>query len=385
MLTVPFSVWFSLTPIEALPSTAQSRPDVRAENRQFLVNGRPFLIRGIHYGPWRPGTGPNKGHPYPKIEDIAGDFDVIRRAGANTVLIYEPPGEVLDLAERYDLKVVYMFALDWYSIGGPAQAGITAKIVERVTDLRSKPALLAWLLGNEVGGDVLRSRGEGPIVAGLRDLYGAVKMADPAHPISHANWPPARHLDLGFLDFISFNVYPLWPPEVVALGFGRYVETILRPIANDKPLLISEFGANTIEAGDDGQARLIRDSWHGLIRAGAAGGIVFEFADEWWKNYDNPARPGDWWTRVPAPDDELRQDQDPEETYGLVRADRTPKPALDVVRDIFAERGERRLSRTLETVALSATLLTAAVAWAWGHRRHRRRVASATPNRAGRG
>lgn len=84
-------------------------------------------------------------------------------------------------------------------------------------------------------------------------------------------------------------------------------------IAGEKPLLISEFGANTIEAGDEGQARLVHDSWQELLQAGAAGGIVFEFADEWWKNYDNPARSGDWWTRVPAPDDELRQDQDPEE------------------------------------------------------------------------
>ena len=45
---------------------------------------------------------------------------------------------------------------------------------------------------------------------------------------------------------------------------------------------------------------------------------MFEFADEWWKNYNNPARPGDWWTRVDAPDDELRHDHDPEETYGVM-------------------------------------------------------------------
>jgi hypothetical protein len=361
--------------MQAQPSSESARPDIRLENGQFVVDGRAFLVRGIHYGPWRPGTGPNKNYPYPKLQDIATDFALIRQTGANTVLIYDPPAEVLDLAQQYNLKVVYVFALNWYAIGGSEQGAITAQIVERVAQLRAKPALLAYLLGNEVGGDVLQSRGDAPIVTGLRQLHTAVKAADPAHPISHANWPPARHLDLRFLDFISFNVYPLWPPEVVATGFGRYVETVLRPIAAGKPLLISEFGANTIEAGEEGQARLIRESWDGLLNAGAAGGIVFEFADEWWKNYNNPARPGDWWTRVPAPDDELRHDEDPEETYGLVQADRTPKPAFAVVTAMFAERTERHTAQTFGAVALSAMVLVAAGAWIWARRRHGRRIA----------
>jgi hypothetical protein len=360
----------------AQPSNRSPRPDVRLAGRQFVVDGRPYLIRGIHYGPWRPGTGPNKSYPYPDLTSIGQDFEAIRRANANTVLIYDAPAEVIDLAERYQLKVVYCFALDWYSIGGERQAAITARVVDRVRALQGKPAILAWLLGNEVGGHVLQTRGDAAIVAGLRELYTAVKAADPNHPVSHANWPPARHLDLGFLDFASFNVYPLWPPEVVAMGFGRYVANVLRPIAGEKPLLISEFGANTIEAGDEGQARLLRDSWHGLLQASAAGGIVFEFADEWWKNYDNPARPGDWWTRVPAPDDELRQDQDPEETYGLVRADRTPKPALSVVSEMFGEEDARHTARLLSISVVSGLVFAATSGWIWARRRHRRRHAS---------
>jgi len=148
---------------------------------------------------------------------IAGDFEIIRATGFNTVLIYEPPGEVLELAERYGLKVAVTCSLNWWAVGGMDQAGITAKVLERVEAVRSKRALLAWLLGNEVVDDILQSRGDAPMVAGLRELYAAVKQADPPHPVS-PNWPPARHLDLRFLDFVSINVYPLWPPEVVAMG-----------------------------------------------------------------------------------------------------------------------------------------------------------------------
>jgi len=338
------------------------------------LGGRPFVVRGIHYGPWRPGTGPNKQYPFPKIEDIGTDFESIRRAHANTVLIYDAPPEVLDLAAQHGLKVIYVFALDWWSVGGPNQSQMTHQIVQRVAAMRDKPALFAWMLGNEVGGQILQERGTEPIIAGLRELYTAVKAADSQHPISHANWPPGRHLDLSFLDFTSFNVYPLWPPEVVAAGFGRYIETTLRPIAGDRPLLISEFGVNTTEATEDGQSRLLRSSWDDLLHAGAAGGVVFEFADEWWKNYDNPARPGDWWTRLPAPDDELRHDMDPEENYGLVHADRTAKPALAVVTAMFAERERHQTARVAASAILLLLLLVAVSAWSWAHWHRRRRT-----------
>ena len=120
-------------------------------------------------------------------------------------------------------------------------------------------------------------------------------------------------------------------PALAARSRGARIRQLhrnrLRPIAGDQPLLISEFGVNTIEAGADGQSRLSRRAGTSCVKAGAAGGVVFEFADEWWKNYDNPARPGDWWTRVDAPDDELRHDTT-RKRHTASCSDRTPKPAL---------------------------------------------------------
>ena len=197
---------------------------------------------------------------------------------------------MLDLADSHGLKVLYAFDINWWRLGTPQFSASRADIRKRVSDYSNKPALLGWILGNEVPNAMLEQRGEKRIREGLLDLYGAVKELDNRRFITHSNWPTTKDLDLRFLDVTSFNVYPLWPPAVVAAGFGNYIKQVLQPIAGNKPLLITEFGANTLEAGEEGQARLLPSSWEGLRSAGACGGVVFEFADVWWKNYDNPKR-----------------------------------------------------------------------------------------------
>jgi len=285
--------------------------------------------------------------------------------------VFEPPNYVLDLAARHSLYVLYSFALDWWHLGGPEQPSIRDAVLARVEASRSKPALLGWVLGNEVPSSALDTRGDAPIIDGLADLYRAVKQRDPLHPITHSNWPITKELRLDFLDITSFNVYPLWPPEVVAKGFGTYLVDVLEPLAGEKPLLITEFGANTLEAGSDGQSRLLEDAWRGLRRAHTIGGIVFEFADEWWKNYDNPKRAGDWWDRTPASDDESRHDEDPEEYYGLMTAERQPRAAFRSVQAMFAA-DLQPTSRTIPGIIAMALVASAAGTWTWAawRRRH---------------
>ncbi len=136
------------------------------------------------------------------------------------------------------------------------------------------------------------------------------------------------------MDVTAFNVYPLWPRDVVVRGYGNYIEEVLKPLAGGKPLLITEFGVNTIESGEARQAEILRECWK-EIETRTAGGVVFEFVDEWWKNYNNPIREGDWWEREYAPEDEKTHDLDPEEYYGIMTADRSPRPAYAAVRAMF--------------------------------------------------
>lgn len=333
---------------------------------QLFVDGSSFVVKGIDYSPWRPGTGPGKNYPYPVADQIESDLKLIHSLNANTILVADPPEYVLDLAAKYDLKVLYSFYVDWKSFG-KGQADLSAKILMRVNQLKKKQALLGWVLGNEIPPIVIQNRGSHVIESELEALYRGVKSADPSHPVTHSNWPVTKDLDLRFLDIVSFNVYPLWPPEIVAQGYENYLRDVLKPIAGGKPLLVTEFGANSLEAGEQGQTRLLKQSWRGLRSAGACGGIVFEFADEWWKNYDNPRLSSSYWDRQPAGDDEKTHDQDPEEYYGVMQANRQPKMAFKAVQQMFAPEEHKSMTaaRLIPALLISILLLAAGGTWLW--------------------
>lgn len=310
---------------------------VEIRGDQIFVGGRPFRVRGIHYSPWLPGTGPMKNYAWPDRAVLEQDLRHLRDLRVNTLLVHDAPDAVFDLAESAGLKLIHAFYVNWHSIHDDALfAARREEVAARVRALRERPSVLLWLLGNEIPEWVVRERGRQVVAGRLRSLYDAVKAADPAHPVSHANWPVTLDLDLSFMDVAAFNLYPLWPREVVVRGYGAYIDEVLKPAAGGRPLLITEFGVNTIESGEERQAQILRVCWKEIERR-TAGGVVFEFVDEWWKNYDNPIREGKWWEREHAPDDEKTHDLDPEEHYGVMTADRSPRPAYAVVREMFDE------------------------------------------------
>jgi GT2 family glycosyltransferase len=335
----------SATQTQATP-TKQTADDVvpdyvriEVRGRDILIDGESTIIRGIHYGPWRPGTGPGRGFPYPSNDELRPDLRMIRSLNANTILVYDPPARLLDLAMEKELNVIYTFNIEWWRVADEAEIDLIGEeMAQRVEQLREHPAVIAWMLGNETPAwiiDQLQPAGVRAFFTGLREQVRAV---DPHRPVTHGNWPLTRTFDFDqTMDIVSYNLYPFYPTEVAVNGFGRFIRDFLMPRVGDRPLIISEFGINTLEATPEQQAEIVSRCWYELLEAGANGGVVFAFADEWWKNYDNPIRPPDYWRRVDDPDDHLTHNQDPEEHYGIVTAYREPKPAFDVVRKMFAE------------------------------------------------
>ncbi|HEY3242889.1 MAG TPA: glycosyltransferase family 2 protein [Phycisphaerae bacterium] len=338
-----------------------------AHGAELIVDGRAFQMRGVHYSPWLPGTGPDGKSEYPSQKVVKKDLDAIAALGANTILIHSAPGWVIDLAQQRGLLTVYQFSVSWNDTSREAFDRQADAILKTVETLRRHEGILVWVLGNEVPAWVVERLGAQTVSGRLRDLAERVRQCDPGRLLAHANWPPTKELDLSFLDLACFNLYPAWPYEVSVRGYGPYLREVLGPLALGKPLIISEFGINSLEASEARQAEVIQNCWREIAGGPAAGGIVFSWCDEWWKNFDNPIPGKDYWQREYDPTDAARQDADPEEYYGIVRADRTPKPALAAVREMW--RGRPAQHSAVPWIILAA--MAAATWMLFGLARHR--------------
>jgi hypothetical protein len=329
--TAVFVAALVLAVVNPLPAYADGTPRLTATGSSLRLDGRPFRIRGVHYSPWLPGTGPGGAAPYPGPRVVDPDLDRIRSLGANAVLLDEAPAWVARHALERGMVTIYAFHLAWNDTSDSAFARQSSSLVTAVDSLRGAPGIVAWVLGNEIPDWVVADLGAARVEGRLRGLADRVRARDPSRLLGHGNWPPTRQLDLSFFDLACFNLYPAWPYEVAVRGYGPYLRDELLPAARGRPLLITEFGINSLEAGESRQATVLADCWREIDSSPTAGGVAFEWCDEWWKNYDNPIAKGDYWKRAYDPTDAARHDADPEEYYGIVRADRSAKPAYAAV------------------------------------------------------
>lgn len=325
-------------------TVSRGEPLSAVRGEQLFMNHQPVQIRGIHYSPWGPGTGPDGTHPYPERSIVEQDLRRIVNLGANTVLIHSAPGWVADAAAEHGLFVIYKLHMSWNDTSEEAFERESRRALAEIESLKSHRGIFLWVLGNEVPRWVVDALGSAVVANRLNGLAGRVRAIDRERLIGHANWPPTKELDLSAMDVVCFNLYPAWPYEVSVRGFGPYLREVLVPLAGGRPLLITEFGINTLEAGESRQAQVISDCWREIESSGIAGGVVFSWMDEWWKNFDNPIPGKGYWEREYAPDDALRHDEDPEEHYGIVRSDRTPKAAYYAVGAMWAGKRSRELS-----------------------------------------
>jgi GT2 family glycosyltransferase len=142
----------------------------------------------------------------------------------------------------------------------------------------------------------------------IEHLINIGRNEDPNALFSYASYPPTEFLLPQNVDFTTFNVY-LHRQE----DFERYLAR-LQNLAEDKPLILGEFGMDTIRHPEEEQAEMLR--WHieSVVRGGLAGTIVYAWTDEWFRGGQEIM---DW-------------------AFGLVRRDRTKKPAYETVKSLFA-------------------------------------------------
>lgn len=321
---------------------------VQYENKhwQLLVNDEPYIIKGITYEPTKIGQSPDKGTlanwmeedlnenglidgPYEawvdanfnnqqdENEPTVGDFQLMKEMGVNTIRIYHDPNKpnkelLRDMYERYGIRVIMGDFLGKYAIGSGAtwaegtdyenpehRAKMFESVKKMVMENKDEPYMLMWLLGNENNYGVASNADTKPraFFEFANEVAKWIKSVDPDHPVA-VNNGDTLFLDVFAevgtdIDIFSANVYR------GSFGFGSFWQQVAN--VADKPAFITEYGCPayaphlTLEEAEIAQAEYHFGNWvdieentagHTRGEGNALGGVIFEWLDEWWKNYE---------------------------------------------------------------------------------------------------
>jgi glycosyltransferase involved in cell wall biosynthesis len=298
----------------ARTATARTLPADEAADRfaargKFFFRGaEKFFVRSVTYGPFAPGE---DGAQFPRPALVQRDFALMREIGANAIRTFTvPPLWLLDLALEYDIAVIV--GLPWAEhvcfLEDPGVIRQVRRVVrEGVEQCRRHPAIFAFLVGNEIPPDVVRWLGAERVQRFVVQLAELVKSIDPKVLVSYANFPPTEYLDLDELDFVCFNVYLHREAD-----FRRYVLR-LQSLAGDKPLVLTEFGVDSIREGRDGQAAILAWQTRAAFELGVAGTSIFSWTDDW---FTGGFQVENW-------------------AFGLVDCERARKPAFQEVQRVY--------------------------------------------------
>lgn len=289
-----------------------------AAGRRPVVHGKflrlgdqQFYVRGVTYGTF-PADPSGDQYPPPAIADR--DLTLMAANGINAVRTYTlPPRWFFDAAAEHDLLVLPSLVAErlvgYLNDGRRAEARVVTQLVEQVRGCSAHPALLGYSVGNEIPASTVRWLGPRRVERFLERVCDGVRDLDPSALVTYVNYPSTEYLQLPFLDVVCFNIF-LEQRDQLAAYLAR-----LQNLADDRPLLMTELGLDSIRNGEHGQAQAVAWQLRTAFEGGLAGAFVYSWTDEWHRGGEEVR---DW-------------------AFGLTDRSRIAKPALAAVRDVYAE------------------------------------------------
>lgn len=291
-------------PLAKPPSTGP----VQISDGKLMVNGQPFFVKGVAYGP----TPIGYSYAYNFIADSGiynRDFPLLRAMHCNAIRTWTKVTSTgfLDAAYNNGVDPIYVimgFYIEPYNVSNSTyRVAIVNEFRAYVNTYKDHPAVLMWALGNEIDYEINK------IWPGnenkIRDWYTLLnELAITAyeveggayHPVITANW------EITFLgessvgsDDNSMSFLDAWGANVFR---GRSFEGLFHYYSDksSKPLLIMEFGIDawdTVNQVEDEatQAEYMADLWDEIVEASdvALGGCVMGYSDVWWRAGDASA------------------------------------------------------------------------------------------------
>ncbi len=308
------------------------KEEVQLSGNKILINGQPYLIKGICY------------HPVPKGRDsrdfssLSQDLVLMNEAGINTIRLYSPIDDVMVLNKihKAGLKVIIGFG---YNQDGFFDI-LSGSFINYINKYKDHPAILFWELGNEY--NYHPQWFEGDIVNWYYSLNSAAKLIhqnDLTHPVATAHGELPDSLALATspdIDVWGMNVYRWDDPTSI---FEEW------KAISDKPMYLSEAGSDSYmtisklgyEEGENEQAQA--DAVESILKATfqnqdiCSGVTLFAFNDELWKAGNNNQYDIGGWapnsTGVPY------DDTPNEEYWGIVDIKRNKKEAFFIVKESY--------------------------------------------------
>ncbi|MFB0515112.1 MAG: beta-glucuronidase [Candidatus Neomarinimicrobiota bacterium] len=236
----------------------------------LLLNGKPIFLRGFGKHEDFPVLG--KGISYPLV---VKDFLLMKWVGANSFRTsHYPYAEgVMQLADRLGFLVideVPAVSLNFRYVTDKTLESHKRALTELITRDRNHPAVIAWSVGNEPG-----LWGEPEAVSDQaktywEEVFRHARKLDSSRPITLPTCAQTKDKDPAFLysDFVSVNRYWGWyemPVEIdtAAERLKSELETLHEKYR--KPILLSEFGADTLEGQHATYPQMFTEEYQTLL------------------------------------------------------------------------------------------------------------------------
>jgi len=285
-----------------MTTTTNSR--IRPVAKFFFEGDRKFFVKGVTYGPFKPDA---EGNYLGRPEQVDRDLALMRQAGLNVVRIYHAPTRwFLDCCAAAEMRV--LVTLPWAKHIEFLRERSTRREIAEAVRLAvgahvGHPAIFGYLVGNEISSAIVRWLGARRVTEFVEELIRIGRSINPEALFSYATYPPTEYLLPQNVDFCCFNVYLHNQRD-----FERYLLR-LQNLTGEHPLILGEFGMDTIRHSQDEQAELL--SWHldSVLKCGLAGTIFFTWTDEW---FTGGQEISDW-------------------AFGIVTRGRSPKKAFYVL------------------------------------------------------
>src|SRR3989440_4135315 len=279
---------------------------IRAVSKFFFEGERKFFIKGATYGPFKPDE---KANLFGRPEQVDVDLCMMREIGLNVLRVYHPPPDWF-LEKCFAAGMRVLITLPWEKhIEFLRDKKVRNEIVRMVRTTVRKyvghPAVLGYLVGNEIASTMARWLGVQRVIEFVEHLVRIGRAVDPDVLFSYATFPPTEYLLPQNVDFFCFNVYLHNQRD-----FERYLLR-LQNLTGERPLILGEFGMDTIRHSQEEQAEML--GWHidSVVHCGLAGTIFFTWTDEW---FTGEQEISDW-------------------AFGIVTREREPKKAFYLLRD----------------------------------------------------